>query len=471
MRVFAVGRFSIDPEVGLIVARSVFDREQTSLFEFHVSATVLGPDGTVGHSSTVPVRVRILDADDESPRFAQPKYTFFVPENAALRSVVGRTVAVDRDLPPFDRLWYDLEQHHYHHHHHEKATAGRPPPSVASFAVDPLTGDIYTQTSLDRETKEMYAMTVKVYGSGVARVPGAGAAADGVAAVSVVVTDVNDNRPLILFPNDSAVVVRVSSAASVGDVIASVVATDDDIGPNAHLSYVITGGNDDGAFRLASDTGVLWLGSSLLSSSSSSSNGGPGTTAFRLLALTVRDDGVPSLNSTVELRVEVVTDSSPSSPNPADYHRQTTRQASETDSGGGIGMEDSHVIVVVMAVAGCLAVSVACGLVVALIQKSVRKMADRKVVWSQLMAAEADCLQQQQQQRARENSYIRSEPEVVRPEEKTSLDVTQLSDVILCLESEPVSFAVGTTNSSCYSYPFSSTIMVLIFRESEPEEK
>lgn len=382
-----------------------------------MTATIIGPDGS-RYTSKALVRVTILDMDDESPRFAQSKYTFFVSENVTVRTEIGRISAVDRDLPPFAKFWYDVE--------HE------PTWPVASFGVSPLTGDLFTQTPLDREKKEVYALTGRVYSSGPLK------AAD-TTTISVIVTDVNDNAPLIAFPSHSNDTVKISQSLAVGEIVTSIVASDDDIGPNGQLTYVIADGNDDAVFRLASDTGVLWLHSNL----SPNSLG----TIFSL-SITVRDNGFPSLNTSTLLRLEV---SEAQSKFPLDYHKQTTKDGGGGTAGSGEGLDDNQVIIVVMAVAGCLAVFVACGLIVALIQKNVRKMADRKVVWSQLMtSSDADGLRHQRQICPQVNGNIRSGPEA-DPEDKSSLQVTELSDIILSLESEPVSFAV-TIRLHCYSH-------------------
>jgi len=55
------------------------------------------------------VVVRVVDVDDERPRFVSRRYSFALAENVAVGSFTGVVVAVDRDSPPFAHFRYQLD--------------------------------------------------------------------------------------------------------------------------------------------------------------------------------------------------------------------------------------------------------------------------------------------------------------------------------------------------------------------------
>jgi len=94
--------------------------------------------------------VRVVDVNDEPPRFNESDFFMSVTENQPSGTEVGRLVAFDADLPPNDRHTFKLD--------------------VSSelselFGVDLLSGVIYTKRELDRETRDSYQLTAVVTGS------------------------------------------------------------------------------------------------------------------------------------------------------------------------------------------------------------------------------------------------------------------------------------------------------------------
>ena len=89
------------------------------------------------------------------------------------------------------------------------------------------------------------------------------------------VTDENDNEPVFIYPsppesrhahNDtltSSTVAHVWNRATSGHVIATVRATDADVGVNARIDYVIVTGNDDEMFRIDGPSGRMTLAKNL----------------------------------------------------------------------------------------------------------------------------------------------------------------------------------------------------------------
>ena len=191
---------------------------------------------------------------------------------------VGSVTAIDRDGPPFNRFTYSLLPSSDH-------------VQSAAFVVDRDSGTIRTTRALDRERRSVYRLTA------VARElahPRASSTAD----VTVFVADRNDNAPVIVESNHSAV---VSLYAAPGHVFARVAAADADWGLNARLRYSIIGGDEPSAAG-AFDVGV---GSGLLSVRRDLSDVLPAHVTRLSLDVLVRDSGVPPLNASASLTVVV----------------------------------------------------------------------------------------------------------------------------------------------------------------------
>lgn len=124
------------------------------------------------------------------------------------------------------------------------------------YRIDPISGWIYTTTSLDREQTSTYSLKA------LASSPTLPSSTTSTAWVVVDVYDVNDNAPVILHHNETIVVL---STARVNDVISSIMASDSDSGDNANLTYRLLGlgwdmlriDNSDGKVYLNVDLGKL----------------------------------------------------------------------------------------------------------------------------------------------------------------------------------------------------------------------
>jgi protocadherin-16/23 len=102
------------------------------------------------------------------------------------------------------------------------------------FSVDPHTGVVSVRASLDRETQDHYM--VPVYVTSPPRRPGS--PQFDVTTVAVTVVDVNDHAPE--FRPGTCYNVAVPENSDLA-VIHTVVATDQDSGPNGEVTYSISG--------------------------------------------------------------------------------------------------------------------------------------------------------------------------------------------------------------------------------------
>jgi len=105
--------------------------------------------------------------------------------------------------------------------------------------IDPLNGSVYARVSLDRETRDLYELTARVYSSGNS---GGGLLfpRSDSSTVVIIVDDVNDNAPVISFPTLSNRTAHVSVALHSSfnggrgvETFARIIAKDADIGGQA----------------------------------------------------------------------------------------------------------------------------------------------------------------------------------------------------------------------------------------------
>lgn len=113
--------FGIYPNSGWIYLRSPLDRETRDHYELYVVAS---DNGSPPAQASTRVVVRILDANDNDPRFLRSSYEFSIEENMSRGSLVGIIGATDLDLGENAVIRYSLI------------------PANSSFQVNPLTGKL-----------------------------------------------------------------------------------------------------------------------------------------------------------------------------------------------------------------------------------------------------------------------------------------------------------------------------------------
>lgn len=233
--------FDLDRSTGTLIVAGRVDRETKSVYEMEVHALDTGAS-TNPQSSSVSVRVEVLDANDNAPVWPEDPVVVVVPEDALVGSVVYNFTATDADADANAELRYSIVQQ-------------RP---VGAFSLDPLTGMLALVEPLDHETVSEYSMVVR--------------ATDQAANVSerlyadatarIVVRDVNDNAPRIVSPAFKRL--YVDGSAGPGQQLCRVVAVDADAGDNGRVVYtavtVVSGDeHQQGAFAVGYDTGALTL--------------------------------------------------------------------------------------------------------------------------------------------------------------------------------------------------------------------
>lgn len=264
--------FDLDRSTGALIVAGRVDRETKSVYEMEVHALDTG-SSTNPQSSSVSVRVEVLDVNDNAPRWTEDPVTVMVAEDSVVGSVVYNFTATDADSETNSELRYSVVQQG----------------PVAAFSLDPLTGMLTLVEPLDYEIIREYVMVVRATDQAVNVTERLFADVT----TKIVVQDVNDNSPKIVSPTFKRL--YVDGSVRPGDRLCSIVAVDHDAGDNGRTVYTISGGNDKGTFNIGYDTGALVLARFT------------DTSKKHMLNITVADKGAPARYSYLSLEVAFIT--------------------------------------------------------------------------------------------------------------------------------------------------------------------
>lgn len=179
-------------------------------------------------SATFTLVVHIQAQDARGPNFDTLTYRVELRENTALNTQFLQVRALNTEASGGSSISYRL----------------RPDGDAAGFGIMADSGWIFVRSSLDREVKDMYLLTVLATSG-----PG-GAGRTGSATVRVTVTDENDNSPRL---SQERVFLAVRENLLAGTGFGRVAATDRDAGLNARLTYKLL--HTDRHFQINSQTG------------------------------------------------------------------------------------------------------------------------------------------------------------------------------------------------------------------------
>ncbi|CAL4132585.1 unnamed protein product, partial [Meganyctiphanes norvegica] len=112
------------------------------------------------------------------------------------------------------------------------------------------------------------------------------------ATINVTVTDANDNAPIFILDTYSAM---VNEAATIGEKIVQVLATDFDDDKNGNILYEFAHGSWNKAFRLDSSSGWITLAGPLDRE----------TQATYQLQVVALDNGIPQLSTTAMIDIDI----------------------------------------------------------------------------------------------------------------------------------------------------------------------
>ncbi|CAL8349145.1 unnamed protein product [Arctogadus glacialis] len=251
--------FSVDRGSGEVRLTGSLSYESAPRFDLRVTAR---DGGAPQRSSVLTLVVHVQAENAQGPVFDTVGYRVELREGTPLNTRFLQVRALDRETP---------------------AHAGgpvyhlRPDGDAAGFGVAPDSGWLFVRSSLDREAKDVYLLTVLASaGHGQLKKTGS-------ATVRVAVTDENDNAPRL---TQERVFLAVRENLPAGTGFGRVAATDRDSGPNARLTYRFL--QADRHFQINPQTGEISTREALDREHQSSHQ----------LLLSVQDGGSPPRSST-----------------------------------------------------------------------------------------------------------------------------------------------------------------------------
>lgn len=172
----------------------------------------------------VQVKVTVTDVNDNAPTFTPTSITIKVSEGEVPGVSFRLPTATDPDMGTGNSVMeYNTE------------TTSVPFMLVVDGSGSSAGISIRLQTELDREAKQMYRMFVQAIDGGTPRLTGT-------LTVNIEVMDVNDNSPVF---DQNEYAVNISDSTAVDTVVARVKATDQDVGENGLVSYLLSPTQED----------------------------------------------------------------------------------------------------------------------------------------------------------------------------------------------------------------------------------
>ncbi|XP_067261327.1 protocadherin-23 isoform X2 [Chanodichthys erythropterus] len=254
--------FTVDKSTGSVYLSSSLSLLRSSNVKLSVSAQD-GGGMTAVHPANI--TVNILQSDQPPALFQKAHYTFSISEDAPVGSTVGLVQAVipanSVEVVSYVISSGDLQ---------------------GLFSVDAQTGIITTAQPLDHESLSYVILTIQFH-TGTHPIYSS-------AQVNVSITDVNDNPPV--FPK-TAEHITISHNTPPGTALFIAHAHDSDSGLNGRIHYMLR--PESHLFIIHPHLGTLMLNGDL----------SRGTSQRYELSVIAKDEGHPSLNSTLGLVIEI----------------------------------------------------------------------------------------------------------------------------------------------------------------------
>ncbi|XP_062485298.1 protocadherin alpha-C2-like isoform X6 [Pezoporus occidentalis] len=222
-----------------LVTQGNLDHEKAAAYNITVTAT---DSGNPPLSSQKVIHVEISDINDNPPRFEEPVYSVYIPENNPLGAFMCTIKATDPDVAENAYVTYSLL---------DGEIEGLPVSSYVSIKSD--SGDMYAVRSFDYETLREFQVVVQAQDAGIPSL-------SSTVTVHIYVVDENDHAPQILYPtstNTSAALEMIPRSAYAGYLVTKIIAIDGDSGQNAWLFFHLVQTSDPGLFRVELHTGEI----------------------------------------------------------------------------------------------------------------------------------------------------------------------------------------------------------------------
>uniref|UniRef100_A0A8B9QAN2 Protocadherin gamma-C3 n=1 Tax=Apteryx owenii TaxID=8824 RepID=A0A8B9QAN2_APTOW len=199
-----------------LVLQQPLDREQSALQQLVLTAV---DGGDPPKSGTAQISVRVVDTNDNPPAFDRSTYTVSLLENAPLGTLVVKLNASDPDEGSNGDVIYSFGSY-------------TPQKVRQLFSVDPHSGEVRVNGTLDYEEASSYEIYVQATDQGPVSMAGH-------CKVLVNIVDANDNVPEVVL---TSLYSPVPEDAKAGNVVALMSVTDQDSGRNKQVSLRIPPG-------------------------------------------------------------------------------------------------------------------------------------------------------------------------------------------------------------------------------------
>ena len=228
--------FTIDASSGRITLTAPLDREGGDTSDGVITLIVAAQDqGIPPLEDTITVVIAIEDVNDFAPLFQEVIYEASVREGARSGFRVIQVIAVDGDEGPGGVVSYSI------------ISGGN-----ENFYIDSQTGEIFTNTTFDREERAFYQLVVEARDN----LLNTTFQLSSVVNVTIAIEDLNDNPPIF---NETYYTRDILDNVTRGTDIIMITATDDDEGVNARISYEFTDPlpSNSERFRINNETGLV----------------------------------------------------------------------------------------------------------------------------------------------------------------------------------------------------------------------
>ncbi|XP_069812882.1 protocadherin gamma-B7-like [Dendropsophus ebraccatus] len=261
-----------------LVTAAPLDRERS--LEYNI--TIIAEDeGSPPKVTKKMVHITVSDVNDNAPVFDKPLYISYIPEHTPAGTSIQSIHASDLDDSENARVTYSIINSNIDDI-----------PVTSYVSINSVTGVLYAQRSFDYEQLREFQFQVMAKDSGSPPLSSN-------VTVRICIIDKNDNAPKILYPSadteGSALFEFIPHSAEKGYLVTKVIAVDADSGHNAWLSYHLLQVPDPSLLTIGQYNGEIRIGRDL-----------PVTETLRQkIVVLVKDNGLPSLSSTVTLNLVV----------------------------------------------------------------------------------------------------------------------------------------------------------------------
>ncbi|XP_052364561.1 protocadherin alpha-C2-like isoform X15 [Oncorhynchus keta] len=196
-----------------LILKKALDREEQSVHDLILTAV---DGGVPSRTGTANIIVRVLDANDNAPKFDKDSYNIDIMENSPIGRLVVKLNATDLDEGSNAEIGYS-----YSLYTSEK--------TQETFSLNPNTGEITVKDMINYEDFRIYDMEVIATDKGTHFLSGH-------CKLTILVTDMNDNHPELSIKSFQS---PVKEVIAVDTVIAVVSVSDKDSGENGKVDIHI----------------------------------------------------------------------------------------------------------------------------------------------------------------------------------------------------------------------------------------